>query len=205
MSTGRPQGFDDNAVTRRALEQFHVAGFTTTSTRDLSAACGISSSTLYTTLGGKQRMFTRAVELYTRELLEHMAALRSSLPPQHRHGAAFFEALMLDIAGQGGSDSGRRGCLLFNSLVEFGPGDAPEAHQVQLALRRIRRFFVTVLRTGESACGKTPATVQADAVLMSIAGLRTLLRSGLPAPRARAVARHMVRSLFHPQEHNDEH
>ena len=201
MTLGRPQQFDTVEVTHQALACFRVSAYGAPSTRDLSTACRVSSSTLYGVLGGKSRLFISAVDLYTEQLLASMMALRCALPAANQDAQHFFAVLFADIAQGAGTDNGRYGCLLFNSLIEFGCSESAEAHHVRQALQRVRDCFIEILQGSVAPLQPEETVVLADAALVSIAGLRTLLRAGLSKQRAEAVAAQMVYSLFHPQEH----
>lgn len=201
MTTGRPQQFSQAKVMDNALACFRATGYHATSTRALSAACGVSSSTLYGALGGKQALFVSVVDSYAEQLLASMRALRSGLPAgQQQSARRFFEELFRDVVVSADSDSGRYGCLLFNSLAEFGHSQSVQARHVREALQRIRRYFIDLLREDNPSLEESEASTLADAALVSIAGLRMLLRSGLSKKCAEAVAARMVYSLFYPQE-----
>lgn len=200
MSSGRPQQFDPVEVAHSALTCFQVNGYDATSTRRLGAACGVSSSTLYGALGGKRQLFISVIDLYTEQLLASMAIVYQGLPPARRDAQRFFTALFCDVAAAAETASGRYGCLLFNSLAEFGHSQTVEARHVRQALERIRRFFIDLLQQTGTATQQAEAAVFADAALMAMAGLRTMLRAGLAKKRAELVALQMVRSLFYPQE-----
>ncbi|WP_437632853.1 TetR/AcrR family transcriptional regulator [Sorangium sp. So ce854] len=61
---GRPRSFDQEAALDRAVLLFWERGYEATSLDELSAAMGISPSSLYATFGGKEQLFRAAVERY---------------------------------------------------------------------------------------------------------------------------------------------
>ncbi|WP_437608853.1 TetR/AcrR family transcriptional regulator [Sorangium sp. So ce834] len=61
---GRPRGFDQEAALERAMVLFWERGYEGTSLDELSAAMGISPSSLYATFGGKEQLFRAAVDRY---------------------------------------------------------------------------------------------------------------------------------------------
>ncbi|MGK3999352.1 TetR/AcrR family transcriptional regulator [Sorangium sp. So ce1024] len=61
---GRPRCFDQEAALERAMLLFWERGYEATSLDELSAAMGISPSSLYATFGGKEQLFRAAVDRY---------------------------------------------------------------------------------------------------------------------------------------------
>ncbi len=61
---GRPRCFDQEAALERAMVLFWDRGYEATSLDELSAAMGISPSSLYATFGGKEQLFRAAVDRY---------------------------------------------------------------------------------------------------------------------------------------------
>src|SRR3954470_21037735 len=63
-SVGRPRAFDRDVALREAARLFWRHGYSGTSTRTLTTALGISSSSLYATFGTKAELFDEAVRTY---------------------------------------------------------------------------------------------------------------------------------------------
>jgi AcrR family transcriptional regulator len=63
-AAGRPREFDRDEALRAAALLFWKHGFSGTSTRGLSTALGISSSSLYAAFGSKSDLFNEAVRTY---------------------------------------------------------------------------------------------------------------------------------------------
>lgn len=61
---GRPRSYDRELALREAASMFWRHGFSGTSTRMLTAALGISSSSLYAAFGTKAKLFEEAVRTY---------------------------------------------------------------------------------------------------------------------------------------------
>ncbi|MEY8760892.1 TetR/AcrR family transcriptional regulator [Chryseobacterium tongliaoense] len=57
--------FDEEQAVRKAMEVFWKKGYTSTSMRDLTDAMQINSSSLYNTIGDKQKLFIRCIKHYT--------------------------------------------------------------------------------------------------------------------------------------------
>lgn len=63
-AAGRPRAFDRDRALREAAHLFWRHGFSGTSTRMLTSALGISSSSLYAAFGTKSELFDEAVRTY---------------------------------------------------------------------------------------------------------------------------------------------
>lgn len=63
-SRGRPPEFDRDRAVLEAARLFWHRGYSGTSTRDLTAAIGISTSSLYSAFGSKAGLFDTAVRIY---------------------------------------------------------------------------------------------------------------------------------------------
>ena len=61
---GRPRTFDEPLVTRQAREVFHDHGYAATSVQHLTAATGLSRSSLYGAFGDKHGLFLRSFDQY---------------------------------------------------------------------------------------------------------------------------------------------
>lgn len=61
---GRPKEFDDEVALQSALNMFWKKGYDGTSMKDLTAAMGINSPSLYACYGDKQSLFVKTIEYY---------------------------------------------------------------------------------------------------------------------------------------------
>ncbi|MDQ1161084.1 TetR/AcrR family transcriptional repressor of nem operon [Chryseobacterium sp. SORGH_AS 447] len=57
--------FDEEQAIQKAMEVFWKKGYASTSMRDLTDAMQINSSSLYNTIGDKQKLFIRCIKNYT--------------------------------------------------------------------------------------------------------------------------------------------
>lgn len=113
---GRPPEFDRARAVLEAARLFWRLGYSGTSTRDLSSAIGISTSSLYSAFGSKAGLFGESVRVYARrytELYEKAVAaqsirtvvdelLRSSVieftqPPDSHPGCLITSAVMSEV------------------------------------------------------------------------------------------------------------
>lgn len=63
---GRPPEFDRGRAVREAARLFWRRGYSGTSTRDLTSAIGIATSSLYSAFGSKAGLFDESVRIYAR-------------------------------------------------------------------------------------------------------------------------------------------
>src|SRR5215475_2760669 len=64
---GRPRSFDQETALRQAMFLFWERGYEGVAMDDLTAAMGISPSSLYATFGSKEQLFLTALDTYERE------------------------------------------------------------------------------------------------------------------------------------------
>ncbi|MDM8173100.1 TetR/AcrR family transcriptional regulator [Olivibacter sp. 47] len=70
--------FDEQLAISRAMDVFWKKGYNGATMRDLTEAMGISSSSLYNTIGDKHQLFLKSIKYYTES---RMAAARKQLQP----------------------------------------------------------------------------------------------------------------------------
>jgi AcrR family transcriptional regulator len=62
---GRPRGFDADEALERAMRVFWAQGYEGASLDDLTAAMGITRTSMYRAFGNKENLFRKALERYT--------------------------------------------------------------------------------------------------------------------------------------------
>src|SRR6185312_10353403 len=86
----RPRAFDEAQVLGAAADVFWAKGYEATSTRDLSAVTGLTTSSIYAAFGDKRELFHRALDHYlTQTLRANIARLEQGASPS-RAIADFF-------------------------------------------------------------------------------------------------------------------
>ncbi|WP_345527547.1 TetR/AcrR family transcriptional regulator [Nocardioides endophyticus] len=70
---GRPRGFDAEAALERATRVFWEQGYDGASLADLTAAMGITRTSMYAAFGNKDELFRLALERYTQDGTEYAA------------------------------------------------------------------------------------------------------------------------------------
>jgi TetR/AcrR family transcriptional regulator, transcriptional repressor for nem operon len=173
---GRPLAFEPDAALAAAMRLFWERGYERTSIDDLEQATGLSRSSLSNTYGTKREIFLLAIDRYL-EFLDHVL-----LGP-------------LETGDSGLSDIGRfvdqlgaqldpgfiAGCLLTNSLAEFGGRDAQvvtDGHgYLDRARRAIRAALVRAAAAGE--IDEDAVEPRTELLLGLVLGINLVARSGV--------------------------
>jgi TetR/AcrR family transcriptional regulator, transcriptional repressor for nem operon len=175
--TGRPLAFDPDGALDAAMRQFWAHGFEATSLEDLERATGLSRSSLYNTFGSKRVLFERAVDRYM-AVLDHQL-----LDPLETGdaGLADLETFVDRLGSQLDEASVVAGCLLTNSLAEFGGRDRGVVRQGHAYLDRARRAIGTALARASDR-GEIDAAANAartELILGLVLGVNIVARSGV--------------------------
>ncbi|MFI1753591.1 TetR/AcrR family transcriptional regulator [Streptomyces sp. NPDC020571] len=106
--------FDVATALDAAMIQFWRAGYADTSVDDLSRATGLNRSSIYSSLGDKDTLFTRCLERYTTRYGDkYDAALSCAADRPLAAARAFFDVTLERIADPGLPD----GCLVAQTIM----------------------------------------------------------------------------------------
>ncbi|MEV6754748.1 TetR/AcrR family transcriptional regulator [Streptomyces sp. NPDC051214] len=149
--------FDMDTALDAAMVQFWREGYADTSLDDLSRATGLNRSSIYSSLGSKDTLFLRCLDLYAARYGEkYDAALSCAASDPVAAVRAFFDVTLERIADPDVPD----GCLVAQSAMAIpvlSPGAGAHAEQV-LGFQLVR------LRTALKAGGLTDQKADAFAV-----------------------------------------
>lgn len=150
-SMPRPKEFDPEAVISRITLLFWEKGFAGTSLDDIMRATRLKKGSLYSSFGNKEKLFTLA--------LKHYAA---GGPAQPKAGSGAIDTLVMlyeKLIGGAASPAGRRrGCLIFNSGLEFGAKRSRLTAPVMSEVKRLEGFFRDLLLAAHKA-GEIPGNI----------------------------------------------
>jgi TetR/AcrR family transcriptional repressor of nem operon len=193
-SRGRPRAFDETRVLDAAMNLFWEVGYRDASVPAISAATGLSTSSLYNVYGSKLGLFEAALGRYLEEIIDgYMVGplARGSA------GLADVEAFLGRLERTIERDPAR-GCLAVNTMAEqrhLPPrlAAAPAAYRSMLR-EGLHAALTRAAEQGEiSAEAVDPGTA---ALVPMVIAFNVLLAAGAPAhetrdvlDRARAVAR----------------
>ncbi|SMG25311.1 TetR/AcrR family transcriptional regulator [Agreia pratensis] len=115
----RTREFDDEVLRSASRELFWSNGFANTSVGDISAATKVGNGSIYAAYGSKFDLFFTILESYCRTRIDTVASAMSVGRTAEESIREFFDVIVADCAGQ----VDRRGCLMLNSIAEFGGRD----------------------------------------------------------------------------------
>lgn len=188
----RPRTFDEHAVIRQAREVFHDRGYAPTSVGDLTAATGLSRSSLYGAFDDKHTLFLRSFAQYCDEEKQR---LEHELAGDDRGARARIER---HFAGKIDPVASPRGCLLAKAAAELASEDAEVARLAGDFYATYERALVDCVRGAQAAGDLRTDLDAADAgalLLASLRGIEALGRAGRPVASLRAIAGATLASL----------
>ena len=176
---GRPRGFDEGQVVRRARELFSETGYAGTSLDALIAATGLQRGSLYRTFTDKHSLYLRALDDYRDE---QMTAIRAELQERSRGSVAslraHLEAVAVLCAGN------LRGCFLANALAERGEVDDDVAARARESYGEWEQLLLDRVRAAQEA-GDIPQERDAQQLAVSLLatarGMDAMGKAGLGA------------------------
>ena len=115
----RTREFDDEMLRRASRELFWSNGFANTSIGDISAATKVGNGSIYAAYGSKFDLFFTILESYCQTRIDIVSAAMSVGSTAEESIREFFDVIVSDCSNQ----LDRRGCLMLNSIAEFGGRD----------------------------------------------------------------------------------
>jgi TetR/AcrR family transcriptional repressor of nem operon len=175
--TGRPLEFEPDTVLDSAMRLFWAQGYEATSLELLEQETRLSRSSLYNTFGSKRELFERALTRYLafldQQLLGPLETGQAGLTDLDQ----FVARLGMQLDGPGMI----AGCLLTNSLVEFGGHDDEIVRRghgyVDRARKAIRAALDRAADLGEIKARSVPA--RAELLVGLVLSINLVARSGL--------------------------
>jgi len=182
---GRPRAFDNDEVVGAAMELFWHSGYAGVSVPDLSAATGLSTSSLYNAYGSKLSLFEAALDRYldTRIADRMVGPLRRGT-----EGLADVDAFLERLAATSRIRP-PRGCLAVNTIAEFR--HAPPAIAARTARYRAELRAGLGAALGRAAVAREilPETVdlRVAIVVPMVVAFNLLVAAGAPVRELREL------------------
>lgn len=176
-NTGRPLEFDPDKAQDAIMRLFWAKGFLGVSLPDLLEKTGLSRSSLYNSFGSKQKVFELALDRYRHAMGEQMCRPLE----QGEQGLGDLLAFFDSVARMFTKQKKETGCLMVNSMVEFGGADEAVARHHALHLNRLRSAIGAALQRAV-ALGEIPAEgveAKRDLVLSLVLGVTVAARADL--------------------------
>jgi len=182
---GRPRAFDHDTVVGAAMELFWRRGYAGVSVPDLSAATGLSSSSLYNAYGSKLSLFEAALDRYldTRITDWMVGPLRNG-----SEGLADLDGFLERLTATTRLRP-PRGCLAVNTIAEFRQAPPAIAARTTRYRAELRDGLRAALGRAAAAGEIPPETVdvRVAAVVPMVIAFNLLIAAGAPAREAREL------------------
>jgi AcrR family transcriptional regulator len=136
---GRPRSFEKEAALERAMVLFWERGYEATSMDDLTAAMGISPSSLYATFGGKEQLYRAAIERYVAGPGGYIGRIFAEEPTAQGAVRRLLEAAAHELTRK----DRPAGCMVSLAVTHC----SPDAEPVQASLRELRHVSRGLLKT----------------------------------------------------------
>lgn len=191
---GRPRAFDRDRAILDAARLFWRRGYSGTSTRDLTAALGLSTSSLYAAFGSKAGLFEEAVRTYAERYREiyRQAVTEKDL-------RTVIDRILIDSVHEFTRPSDAHpGCLLSSAAMTDSTSTLDtSAHYAELHAWNERALHARIERAaqdGELVAG-TDATALTGVVQSVVHGLSVRANLGTPSEDLLATA-HLAHELI---------
>ncbi|WP_347329900.1 TetR/AcrR family transcriptional regulator [Marinimicrobium locisalis] len=123
--TGRPLSFDREEALLASMHVFWAKGYEGASIKDLTAAMGINSPSLYATFGDKHKLYLEAIDYYaSNDACAPLVAFETE--PDITQAVRSFMKAVIDYSCE--NASGVRGCFL-SSCVSTSAGEVEGAQE----------------------------------------------------------------------------
>ncbi len=191
---GRPLEFDPDKATDAAMEVFWCKGYEATSMTDLLQAMELSKSSLYQTFGSKQELFERCLIRYVDWLSSNMAKQLD----EAKSGKNFIETLFTTIANTAQQPEGAKGCLMVNSVNEFGQKDAAIALSLEESVNIFTKLFIKAVKRAQDEGDISPEAdprAIANYLHVAVSGLRTMIKAGADKSSVKNTAKILLRAI----------
>ena len=110
----RVKQFNEDKVLKKAMELFWKKGYNATSMQDIVDCLGINRASLYSTFGGKKKLFDKSLSLYCSI---HQKEAKQFLEKQN-HIKEGIRNVFEMLIGKKGQTNDMRGCFTVNSINE---------------------------------------------------------------------------------------
>jgi TetR/AcrR family transcriptional regulator, transcriptional repressor for nem operon len=184
--SGRPRNFDIDDVLGRAMLVFWKKGYERAGLVDLEQATGLGRQSLYGVFGDKRGLFLRVVEHYFTHVLKPGIDVLDAPGSARANLERIFGAWEATAAAPE-----FHGCLVGNSVPEFGSNDAEMCGVLLRKLELLETAFARALRRAKRDA-EVPANLDVKNVARSLLTLAQGLAVVARANRDPAFVRSVV-------------
>jgi len=165
------KSFDEDVALDKAMHVFWQKGFDSASIADLIEETGVNRGSLYNAFGGKHALFVKALLKYDRENRQATLARLEAMDKPTQAVAEFFDNIVSSTL----TDTQRKGCFLFNTVLASGSHEAEVNDIVARGLREIEGFFRRSIEVGQ-ARGDIPQDIDPESRARALLALSIAIR-----------------------------
>lgn len=172
---------------RQSMEVFWTKGFKATSYDDLTRTTQVKKQSLYCVFKNKRELFLNALALYREQSVAMVEELASREMSPLKKLEVICEAALAP-----NDEAMSRGCLIVNSVLEFGTDDEEVNREVALMFNQVGQVLEKVIRSGqEQHLITTRLTSQELAVHLNnaLSGAKVMEKSGASREQIAVVVR----------------
>ena len=193
----RPKAFDPDRALDQAMQAFWANGYEATSIDDLVRTTGVNRASLYSAFGGKHALFLKALERYTGAGLFAALELEDEATASRDILRRLFDRLITRCL-EGGPAGAGAGCLITNTICEFGARDEAVLTAARQALARMENALDLIVRRGQ-ARGEFDAAIKprefARYLLNAMQGLQVIAKVNPDERALRQIAERTLAGL----------
>ena len=189
--------FDLNQALDQMVEVFWRKGYSATPIQELETATGLNRPSLYAAFGGKEHMFLAVLRRYGDRYNAHLMAALQGPGSARRALSQYFDKLAEQLSNRHLPP----GCLLANTIVEFGSANEAIGRYVREQLAMIESQFYQTIRRGqiEGEFGQViDPRIFARLLTATAEGMALLARSDFGEAALRDIARSALLALDAP-------
>ncbi|CAN5202732.1 TetR/AcrR family transcriptional regulator [soil metagenome] len=174
-----------------ALGFFWTNGYESTSIESISAATGVGNGSIYAAYGSKRNLFEQVLTAYCGTRVDIVRDAMSEGDTARDSIRRFFDVIVDDCATQ----PERRGCLMLNTIAEWGGRDAAILELCQRTTRDMEAAVAQRLVAEKPDVASAEVAVLAAQIIMVSQGLIAMSRLDVSRERMAAIADVYCRSL----------
>ena len=180
---GRPREFDPRRAIADARDSFWANGVHATSIKDLGAATGLSTGSIYKAFGSKEGLLHAVLDDYLDDQRAALEELAASLEPLEA-----IRGLLEWIVTLASDPSPQRGCLAANCSVELSESDPVAMERIRAHGETMHRLLSGLVRDAAEA-GQVPPLRRSSSDIsgvlwLTIYGVQVQARRGISADEA---------------------
>jgi AcrR family transcriptional regulator len=181
----RTREFDDEMLRRASRELFWSNGFANTSIGDISAATKVGNGSIYAAYGSKFDLFFTVLEAYCQTRIDIVSAAMSVGSTAEESIREFFDVIVSDCSSQ----LDRRGCLMLNSVAEFGGRDDRVITLCRTTTETMERLVSERLADAKEISPEAlDAELLASQIILVSQGLIQMSKLDVPRQKLAAIA-----------------